>query len=84
MSDATRILDRVQQGDPRASEELLPLVYTELRRCAAWTMKRIDSSDFATRDSRSKAQLPADSPTCPVGSPALINVKMLGQAICDT
>ncbi len=35
MSDVTRILDRVQQGDPKAAEELLPLVYEELRRVAA-------------------------------------------------
>ena len=35
MSDVTRILDRVQQGDPRAAAELLPLVYDELRRLAA-------------------------------------------------
>ena len=32
MSDVTRILDRVQQGDPNAAEALLPLVYEELRR----------------------------------------------------
>jgi hypothetical protein len=32
MSDVTRILDRAQQGDPKATEELLPLVYDELRR----------------------------------------------------
>ncbi|MEI6569672.1 MAG: ECF-type sigma factor, partial [Verrucomicrobiota bacterium] len=31
MSDVTLILDRVEQGDPRAAEELLPLVYEELR-----------------------------------------------------
>jgi len=35
MSDVTHILDRVQQGDPRAAAELLPLVYDELRRLAA-------------------------------------------------
>lgn len=35
MSDVTRILDRAQQGDPRAAEELLPLVYDELRKLAA-------------------------------------------------
>ena len=35
MSDITRILDRVQQGDEKAGEELLPLVYEELRRVAA-------------------------------------------------
>ena len=38
MSDVTRILDRVQQGDPKAAEELLPLVYEELRRLAAAKM----------------------------------------------
>jgi len=38
MSDVTRILDRVQQGNPKAAEELLPLVYEELRRLAAHKM----------------------------------------------
>ena len=38
MSDVTCILDRVQQGDPRAAEELLPLVYDELRKLAAFKM----------------------------------------------
>jgi RNA polymerase sigma factor (TIGR02999 family) len=34
MNDVTRILSAIEQGDPRASEELLPLVYRELRRLA--------------------------------------------------
>jgi RNA polymerase sigma factor (TIGR02999 family) len=38
MSDATRILDRARAGDPKAADELLPLVYTELRRLAAYKM----------------------------------------------
>jgi RNA polymerase sigma factor (TIGR02999 family) len=38
VSDVTRILDRVQQGDPQAAEELLPLVYNELRKLAAHKM----------------------------------------------
>src|SRR2546422_4284279 len=38
MSDVTRILNRVQQGDPRAAQELLPLVYDELRKLAAHKM----------------------------------------------
>src|ERR1039457_2974957 len=38
MSDATRILDRVHEGDPTAAEELLPLVYQELRKLAAQKM----------------------------------------------
>src|SRR5436190_12343586 len=35
MSDVTRILSQIEQGDPQAAEELLPLVYNELRRLAA-------------------------------------------------
>ena len=38
MSDVTRILERVERGDPRAADELLPLVYEELRRLAAAKM----------------------------------------------
>jgi RNA polymerase sigma factor (TIGR02999 family) len=38
MSDITRILASIEQGDPRASEELLPLVYEELRQLAAQKM----------------------------------------------
>jgi RNA polymerase sigma factor (TIGR02999 family) len=35
MHEVTRILSAIEQGDPRAAEELLPLVYTELRKLAA-------------------------------------------------
>ena len=38
MSDVTQILDRVHQGDSKAAEELLPLVYDELRKLAAHRM----------------------------------------------
>ena len=38
MSAVTRILDRVEQGDPTAAAELLPLVYDELRKLAAHKM----------------------------------------------
>jgi RNA polymerase sigma factor (TIGR02999 family) len=38
MSDITLILGRVEQGDPNAAEELLPLVYEELRKLAAAKM----------------------------------------------
>src|SRR5207253_8457641 len=38
MSDVTRILDRAQQGDPNAAEELMPIVYEELRKLAAHKM----------------------------------------------
>ncbi|MDZ4820749.1 MAG: ECF-type sigma factor [Planctomycetota bacterium] len=35
MSDVTRILSQIEQGDPQAAEKLLPLVYEELRKLAA-------------------------------------------------
>ena len=35
MSDVTSILSAIEQGDPHAAEQLLPLVYDELRRLAA-------------------------------------------------
>jgi RNA polymerase sigma factor (TIGR02999 family) len=35
MSEVTRILGAIEQGDPQAAELLLPLVYDELRRLAA-------------------------------------------------
>lgn len=38
MNDVTRILNAAQAGDPQATEELLPLVYDELRRLAGYKM----------------------------------------------
>src|SRR3954453_9379995 len=38
MSDVTRILTAIEQGDARATDELLPLVYEELRKLAAHKM----------------------------------------------
>jgi RNA polymerase sigma factor (TIGR02999 family) len=38
MSEVTRILTAIEQGDPHAAGELLPLVYGELRQLAAHTM----------------------------------------------
>jgi RNA polymerase sigma factor (TIGR02999 family) len=38
VSDVTRILDRVQKGEAKAAEELLPLVYEELRKLAVVRM----------------------------------------------
>lgn len=38
MNDVTRILSAVEHGDARAAEQLLPLVYDELRRLAAGHM----------------------------------------------
>src|SRR6201993_3707063 len=35
MTEVTRILTAIEQGDPHAAEQLLPLVYDELRKLAA-------------------------------------------------
>ena len=35
MTDVPRILSQIEQGDPAAAEQLLPLVYEELRKLAA-------------------------------------------------
>ena len=38
MTDVTRILSAIEQGDPAAAEQLFPLVYDELRKLAAQKM----------------------------------------------
>ncbi len=38
MSDVTRVIEAIQHGDPKAADELLPLVYEELRKLAASKM----------------------------------------------
>jgi RNA polymerase sigma factor (TIGR02999 family) len=38
MSEVTRILSAIEQGDPHAAEQLMPLVYDELRKLAAQKM----------------------------------------------
>ena len=40
MSEVTRILSAIEQGDPHAAESLLPLVYDELRKLAAQRLAR--------------------------------------------
>jgi len=40
MSEVTRILSAIEQGDPHAAERLLPLVYDELRALAAQRLGR--------------------------------------------
>jgi len=39
MSDVTRILSTIEQGDPHAAEQLLPVVYEELRNLAAQKLR---------------------------------------------
>src|SRR5438105_1133898 len=38
MSDVTRVLSAIEQGDPHAADQLLPLVYEELRKLATQKM----------------------------------------------
>src|SRR5678815_1721656 len=38
MSQFTRVLDQIQEGNQKAADELLPLVYEELRKLAAHKM----------------------------------------------
>jgi RNA polymerase sigma factor (TIGR02999 family) len=40
MSDVTRVLCAIEQGDPQAADQLLPLVYEELRKLAAQRLAR--------------------------------------------
>lgn len=40
MSEVTRLLDSAEEGDPRAAEQLLPLVYDELRKLASARLER--------------------------------------------
>ena len=40
MGDVTRILSAIEKGEPRAAEELLPIVYDELRKLAAQRLAR--------------------------------------------
>jgi RNA polymerase sigma factor (TIGR02999 family) len=40
MNEITRILHAIEQGDARAAEELLPLVYSELRQYASYRLSR--------------------------------------------
>ena len=40
MSEVTQLLERIQRGDPHASAQLMPLVYTELRKLAAQKLTR--------------------------------------------
>jgi DNA-binding GntR family transcriptional regulator len=40
MNDVTRILSAIEQGDPHAAEQLLPVVYDALRKLAAQKLAR--------------------------------------------
>ena len=43
MTDVTRILNAIEQADPSAAEQFLPLVYGELRKLAASKMAQLSA-----------------------------------------
>ena len=57
MSDVTRILSAIDQGDPHAAEKLLPLVYHELRKLAAAKLTHEDGKLLATASSDNTAKV---------------------------
>lgn len=58
MSDVTQILSAIEQGDQKASEQLLPLVYEELRKLATAKMAQ---SFFTTSSQPEYDTIPSDS-----------------------
>jgi hypothetical protein len=59
MSDVTRILSAIEHGDPHAIEQLLPLVYDELRKLSgpiSVVLESIAASLFAVRSRLNGAQ----------------------------
>ena len=58
MTEVTRILNAIDQGDPHAARQLLPLVYDELRKLAAAKMAQ------EAQDRHCKPQPWCMKPTC--------------------
>jgi hypothetical protein len=48
MSDVTQILRSIEQGEPEASEKLLPLVYDELKQLAGQRESWTDAAAYRT------------------------------------
>jgi hypothetical protein len=64
MNDVTRVLGQIEQGDPHAGKDLLPLVYQELRRLAAQKLSREPPDALPQRPRQAG---PADEPTSAEG-----------------
>ena len=62
MTDVTRILEALEQGDPCAAERLLPLVYQELRRLAAQRLVREDGKPLQWHRLPDEARPSSDEP----------------------
>jgi hypothetical protein len=59
MTEVTRILSALDQGDPSAAEQLLPLVYDELRRLAAARLAHERAGRPRSESARTPAPLPS-------------------------
>jgi RNA polymerase sigma factor (TIGR02999 family) len=70
MTDITQILTRIEHGESAASEELLPLVYTELRRLAAARLAQEKPGQTLQATAlvhEAYLRLVGDSPSIPLG-----------------
>ena len=71
MSDVTRILSAIEQGDPSASEQLLPLVFDELRKLAAQRLaQEAPGQTLQATDLVHEAYLRLVKPTCESSQPS--------------
>src|SRR5207253_3129111 len=57
MNEVTRILSAIEEGDPHAAEQLLPLVYDELRKLAAQKLAQDEALDRLTQLDPAAGQL---------------------------
>jgi RNA polymerase sigma factor (TIGR02999 family) len=81
MTNVTQILSAIEQGDPRAADQLLPLVYDELRKLAAQKLAQekpgqtlqatalVHESYLRLVGARSASKGHADSIACTASSP---------------
>jgi hypothetical protein len=69
VSDVTRILDRVEQGDPKAANQLLPLVYEELRKIAAAKTNEIKNALHRQEGGARRGRVAPCVPAVEAGAP---------------
>ena len=66
MNNVTQVLSQIEQGDPSAAEQLLPLVYDELRKLAAAKLanekpgQTLQATALAPTKQRSMESAPTD------------------------
>jgi hypothetical protein len=83
MTDVTRILSAIEQGDPHAAEQLLPLVYDELCQSAAQLTARETGIErcgmgFSARPVRLSLRLLKKAPEWPVSLKLDHTISLIG------